>query len=70
MKNIVILGSGADSNAENIALYFKNHPTIRVTAFVCNRADAGIVKRAAKLGLPYRVFDRATFYDGYSVVDY
>ena len=70
MKNIVILGSGAGSNAENIALYFKNHPTIRVAAFVCNRADAGIVKRAAKLGLPYRVFDRATFYDGHSVVDY
>ncbi len=70
MKNIVILGSGSGSNAENIALYFKNHPTIQVAAFVSNRADAGIVKRAAQLGLPCRVFEREAFYNGHSVVDY
>ncbi len=70
MKNIVILGSGAGSNAENIVHYFKDHPSIRVASFVANKAEAGMVARAEKLGIPCKVFGRDAFYDTHSVVDF
>lgn len=56
MKRIAIFASGNGSNAENIAKYFHNHPTVKIALVLSNRAEAFVLKRAQKLGLPSNVF--------------
>ncbi|MDE6536680.1 MAG: phosphoribosylglycinamide formyltransferase [Muribaculaceae bacterium] len=53
MKKIAIFASGNGSNAENIINYFQNHPDEgEVALVVCNRREAGVYDRAARLGVP------------------
>lgn len=63
MKNIAILASGSGTNAENIALYFKNHPDIRVSLILANKPDAYVLERAKNLGIDSVVFTRKDFYE-------
>jgi phosphoribosylglycinamide formyltransferase-1 len=63
MKRIVIFASGSGSNAENIAGYFSKSDTARVTGIWCNNPKAGVIDRAARLGIPCHVFDRKAFYE-------
>lgn len=51
MKRIAIFGSGAGSNAENIIKHFEDHDDARVWLVVSNRKNAGILDRAARLGV-------------------
>ena len=51
MKRIAIFGSGAGSNAENIIKHFEDHDDARVWLVVSNRKSAGILDRAARLGV-------------------
>jgi len=44
--NIAILASGAGSNANAVAFYFKDNPAIRVKLIVCNVTDAGVFEVA------------------------
>ncbi len=58
MYRIVIFASGSGTNAENIMRHFKDSELARVSWVLCNKKDAGVLQRAASLGVPTRVFDR------------
>ena len=68
-KSIAIFASGTGSNAANIIEYFKNHPTIRVSLIVSNRADAGVIKVADVNNLPVILTEKETFFRGNAYVD-
>jgi phosphoribosylglycinamide formyltransferase-1 len=63
MKRIVILASGSGTNAEQIIKYFYYHESITVAAVFSNRADAGVLQRAHKYGIPAVVFSRTDLYE-------
>ncbi len=50
--NIAIFASGSGTNCENIIRYFANHDSICVAVVLCNKADAGALERAKRLGVP------------------
>lgn len=62
MNNIAIFASGNGSNAQNIIEYFncgtknkggqKSTGSAKVARVICNRANAYVLERAAKLGVP------------------
>lgn len=62
MKRIAIFASGNGSNAENIALYFKAHPLIKVEMFLSNNPNAKVLSRAHHLNIPAYSFSRQEFY--------
>lgn len=61
---IAVFASGSGSNAENIIRHF-NRPGSRaeVALVVCNRPDAQVLQRAARLGVPAEVITRAQLND-------
>ena len=63
MMRIVILASGAGSNAENIINYFKNSDVISVTQVMSNRKDAKVIERAERLKVSNISFNRNDFYE-------
>lgn len=63
MKNIAIFASGSGSNAENIADYFKGSNDVSISLIVCNKADAFVLERAKKLGIPSNVVTGAEMKD-------
>lgn len=63
MKNIVIMASGAGTNAENIIRYFSNADNAKVTLVLSNRPQAKVLERAAALGVDSYFFDRRQFYE-------
>ena len=68
MKKIAILASGAGTNAENIAQYFSQNDRIKVALIVSNNPKAGVLERAARLGIPSEVVLKADWASGESVV--
>lgn len=63
-KKIVIFASGSGSNAENITRYFRSADCgAEVDLIVSNKADAGVLDRAARLGVDSRVLTPAEFRD-------
>ncbi|NJL12234.1 MAG: phosphoribosylglycinamide formyltransferase [Microscillaceae bacterium] len=63
LVQLAIFASGSGSNAQNIAEYFQHHPRIRVRLVLSNRLGAGVLERAARLGIETLVFDRNDFYE-------
>ena len=61
MKEIVLLASGSGSNVENIINYFEGHLAIRVSCVLTNRADAPVLIRCKRLGVPAMYFNRDAF---------
>lgn len=68
MKKIAILASGAGTNAENIAQYFSKNDKIKVALMVSNNPKAGVLERAARLGVPSQTFPKADFASGEPVL--
>ncbi|MDO4692657.1 MAG: phosphoribosylglycinamide formyltransferase [Porphyromonadaceae bacterium] len=64
MNKLAILASGSGSNAETIAKYFANHPSIRVACILTNRADAGVIARAERLEIPCYQYRNAEMRSG------
>ena len=58
MINIEIWASGGGTNADAIAYYFTQHPTISVSCIGCNRREAGVFAVAQKHFLPTTYWDR------------
>ena len=58
MKNIVIFASGSGSNAENIADYFKDSKSVKITAVFTNNASAGVISKMEKFGIPCEIFNK------------
>ena len=68
MKKIAVFASGSGSNAENIFRHFEGSDVARVELILTNRADAGVLERAIRLGVDTKVFGRDAFYDSDDVV--
>jgi len=68
MKNIAIFASGNGSNAENIAAYLEGSDLARIALIVCNKADAFVFERAARLGIPSRLVTKAQMADSEAVL--
>ncbi len=64
MKNIVIFASGSGTNAENLIKYFADSQDFRIAAVFCNRPDAQVLQRAARLGVRAEVFCKADLKGG------
>ena len=58
MKRVIIFASGSGSNAEKIVEYFKGHEEISVVKIMSNKAEAGVLARATRLGVPSEVFSK------------
>ena len=61
MKKIILFASGSGTNAENIALYFKNKNAETVVALFSNNSEAKVLDRAKKLNIPTVVFSKEEF---------
>ena len=64
MMNIAIFASGSGSNAENIAVFFKNNANVDIKLIVSNKADAFVHQRAVKLGIKSVAFSKKEFEAG------
>ncbi len=69
MKQIAILASGSGSNAEIIANYFASSKDIKVACIISNKADAGVLARAERLGIPHYHFNNQAMKEGREVVE-
>lgn len=58
MKKIVILASGAGTNAENIVRTFNGNGSISVEMLLCDRPEAPVLDKMAALGVKTAVFGR------------
>jgi phosphoribosylglycinamide formyltransferase 1 len=61
MTRIAIFASGSGSNAENIANYFSNNPSVEVSLILTNNPNAFVLERAKKLGIKSLVFNKEQF---------
>ncbi|MGL4632751.1 MAG: phosphoribosylglycinamide formyltransferase [Leadbetterella sp.] len=61
--DLAIFASGSGSNAENIQIYFDNHPKVNISLIVTNNPEAGVIKRAHRLGVPCLVLNKETLKD-------
>ena len=68
MTRLALFASGSGTNAENIIRHFRNSPHVMVQAVYCNKPDAGVLRRAADLGIATRVFTRTEFYESGQIV--
>lgn len=64
MNNIAILASGSGTNAEAIVDYFSSNSSIRVVCIISNKANAGVLDRAQRLGIPAYVFSNIEMREG------
>ena len=58
VARVAILASGAGTNAERLVVAARGRSDIEVALVGCNRPRAGVLDRAARLGVPSFVFDR------------
>ncbi len=65
---LAIFASGTGTNAEKIMEYFADRPDVSVALVVSNKANAGVLARARRFGVPTMVIDRATFYESEDIL--
>jgi len=70
MFKLAIFASGSGSNAENIIKYFQDKPLIGITCVCTNNADAKVIERAGKYGVPVLIFSKSDFYETNRVADF
>lgn len=63
MVNIAIFVSGGGTNCENIIKYFEGSEKARIVLVVSNKASAGAIARAQRLGVPSVVVPKSRFND-------
>ena len=59
--SILIFASGNGSNAENIITYFRNKAIDINWMIITNNANAGVIQRSKKMGIPFLVFNKEDF---------
>lgn len=62
-KRIAIFASGSGSNCENLIRYFKDSEMVRCALVVSNKADAYVLERAQRLGVPTAVMPKVQLND-------
>lgn len=63
MVNMVIFVSGGGTNCENIIKYFEGSDVARPVLVVSNKAGAGAIEKAIRLGVPVEVVPKAGLND-------
>jgi phosphoribosylglycinamide formyltransferase-1 len=63
MVNMAILVSGGGTNCENIIKYFEGSDVARAALVISNKANAGAVAKAERLGVPVKVVPKADLND-------
>lgn len=58
MTRLAILASGSGSNAEKIMEFFKASPKAQIALVASNKADAFVLERAKKFGVPTFIFTK------------
>ncbi|TXE06968.1 phosphoribosylglycinamide formyltransferase [Algoriphagus aquimarinus] len=58
MKRLAILASGSGSNAEKIIEHFQNSEIAEIALVASNKAEAFVLERAKKFGVPTFTFSR------------
>jgi len=61
--NIAIFASGGGTNCENIIRYFKDSDEVCTALVVSNKADAPVLGKALKLGVPVQIVTKAELND-------
>jgi phosphoribosylglycinamide formyltransferase-1 len=67
-RNVAILASGNGSNAENIIRFFEQNEEVSIPLIVTNRADAGVIARAERLGVSCVYHPKADWKGGEAVL--
>ncbi len=62
-KRIAIFASGSGSNCENLIRYFKDSDVVKCALVVSNKADAYVLERAQRLGVPTAVMPKVQLND-------
>ena len=57
--HLSVFASGSGTNCENLIRYFQSSERIRVSLVVSNKADAQVLQRAQRLGVPTVVVPKA-----------
>lgn len=69
VSRIAVFASGSGSNAENIVNYFRQEDSrAEVALIVCNRAEAGVIARAERLGVECVVIPRPEWAEADTVI--
>ena len=63
MVNMAIFVSGGGTNCENIIKYFEGSDVARAALVISNKANAGAVEKAERLGVPVEVVPKAALND-------
>ena len=63
-NQIIIFASGSGSNAENLITYFSKKSYKINWIIYTNNQKAGVINRANKLKVKYRIFDKNELYNG------
>ena len=63
MVNMAIFVSGGGTNCENIIKYFGGSDVARAALVISNKANAGAVEKAERLGVPVKVVPKAALND-------
>ena len=63
MVNMAIFVSGGGTNCENIIKYFEGSDVARAVLVISNKANAGAVEKAERLGVPVKVVPKAALND-------
>ena len=63
MVNMAIFVSGGGTNCENIIKYFEGSDVARAALVISNKANAGAVGKAERLGVPVKVVPKAELND-------
>ncbi len=61
IKNLVLFASGSGSNAVNVCNYFSNHPSVKISALVCNNPQAAVIPKMEAIGIPVVLVSRTEF---------
>ena len=67
-RRIAIFASGNGSNAENMIAYFNEHKAGKVVVVLSNKADAGVLDRAQRMGVLSRTFPTAEWKTGDAIL--
>jgi phosphoribosylglycinamide formyltransferase 1 len=68
MINLAVFASGNGSNAENLILYFKDHPTIFIQQVITNKENAGVIEKAKAQHTPCFYFPNKVFKDNPEII--
>lgn len=68
-KNLIILASGAGSNAQAIINYFRDNPAVKISLIASNKPEAGVLRIAQKENIPTLIIEKEPFFRGKAYAD-